>query len=112
MHGGLDKAAHQKSRPSQTTVYPASKATKDEELTKRGEGDLGLDTPCRTENEFKHRQQGNAVKCQGVGTTNLIALKFIVSKPILDAAEACASTFIMVSTPHALAAQILPYVLW
>ena len=50
VHGGPAKAAHQKPRPSQTTVDPASKATKDpaplknEELTKRGEGDLGLDT--------------------------------------------------------------------
>lgn len=52
VHGGPAKAAHQKPRPCQTTVDSGSSAIKDlaplknGTLTKRGEGDLGPDTPA------------------------------------------------------------------
>ena len=52
VHGGPAKAAHQRSRPSETTGGPAADAIEDpaplkiEGLGKRGDGDLDPDTPA------------------------------------------------------------------
>ena len=52
VHGGPAKAAHQKPRPSQTSGGPAPYAIEDpaplqnERVRKRGDGDLGPDTPA------------------------------------------------------------------